>query len=92
MENYFYLITLVLIIIILLGYKIKPISEEDLENKKNNTLKLEKELKYIQYQISEIGRISSEKTIAIKNCDVELFRKLDEEYQILKQSFSYKNN
>jgi len=77
------------ILIIILCKKTETITDEQLEIQRLSLLKKEAELKHINWQISEIERLSKEKTKAIQSGDMELYKKLCVENDILRLGFKH---
>ncbi len=79
-------IAIILIIVIVLKPKDKQINET-LLNQEISIAEKEAELKHIYWQISEIERLSKEKTKAIRSGDMVLYKKLCEENDLLRLGF-----
>lgn len=74
---------LILVIILYVVPKPKPITPEQLLEQEKELKKKEKDLARIYWHIAEIDRISKEKTKAIQAGDMELYKKLVEEHTAL---------
>lgn len=78
---------IILIITIIIYNTHNPVSQEELARQKLNIFKKELEIKHIYWQISEIKRLSEAITKAIESGDMELYRKLSIENDLLRQGF-----
>lgn len=88
METFAYcILTILILFLICIFIDPKPMSVEDRYNLEKEMESKEKELKHIYWKISEIERLSNEKTIAIRNGDMELYKKLCIENDLLKTTF-----
>lgn len=83
---------ILLIVVVVFESNQNSISEEDLIKQAEKAEQLEKDLKQMYFLISEVDRISKEKSIAIKNNDWDLFKKLAEEQELNNIKFNYLSN
>jgi hypothetical protein len=93
--NDFYLLPVALFcifILILLLKNVKPMPEGELENIIKDFHEKEKTLNQMNFLISEVGRISKEKTKAIKASDWDHLKKLHEEEDKNRITFDYLSN
>lgn len=86
------ILAFIFIVIIVFSKKTDPVSDEDLEELIKNVNKKEEDLRKMNFIISEVDRISKEKTKAIRSSDWHMLKKLHEEEDRNRITFEYLSN